>query len=51
MFVMPPFIAASILKFDDNEKQGIYKAISFEEVNDQIVELKVGAVFVVFFPM
>ncbi|KAB1209064.1 putative ethanolamine kinase [Morella rubra] len=34
------FDKASILKFDDNEKQGIYKTISFEEVNDQIVELK-----------
>lgn len=35
------YVAASTLQFDDIEKQKKYKEISFEEVNKEVVELKV----------
>ncbi|GMY35889.1 probable ethanolamine kinase isoform X2 [Fagus crenata] len=34
------FEKASVIEFDDNEKQRMYKMISFKEVHDEIVELK-----------
>lgn len=38
---LPCYVAASTLKFDDIEKQKKYKEISFEEVHNEVVELKV----------
>lgn len=38
--------AASVLEFDDNKKQKTYEAISFREVHDEILELKVFALFI-----
>lgn len=35
------FIAASVLKFEDNEKQKRYETISFREIQDEVKELKV----------
>jgi len=37
---------ASVLEFDDSEKQEIYKTISFREVHDAIMELKVLALYI-----
>ncbi|KAL0013815.1 hypothetical protein SO802_000884 [Lithocarpus litseifolius] len=34
------FEKASVLEFDDSEKQRMYKMISFKEIHDEIVELK-----------
>jgi ethanolamine kinase len=34
-------IAASVLKFEDNEKQKRYETISFREIQDEVKELKV----------
>jgi hypothetical protein len=34
-------VAASALKFEDNEKQKRYETISFTEVQDEVQELKV----------
>ena len=46
IFELPTFVAASVIEFDDNEKQRMYKMISFKEVHDEIVELKVVLVFI-----
>ena len=35
------FITASVLKFEDNEKQKRYETISFREIQDEVKELKV----------
>ena len=43
-FELPCYAAASTLKFDDIEKQKKYKEISFEEVHNEVVELKVFSV-------
>lgn len=34
-------LAASTLTFDEDEKQNKYETISFEEVNAEVIELKV----------
>jgi hypothetical protein len=34
-------IAASVLKFEDDEKQERYETISFREIKDEVKELKV----------
>jgi hypothetical protein len=34
-------LAASALKFEDNEKQKRYETISFREIQDEVKELKV----------
>jgi hypothetical protein len=44
IFELPPSVAASVLEFDDNEKQKMYKTISFKEVRDEIFGLKVVVV-------
>ncbi|KAM1508318.1 hypothetical protein ACFX10_017646 [Malus domestica] len=36
------FEKASALEFDDNEKQKVYKTISFSEVHNEMIELKVS---------
>lgn len=43
-------IAASNLEFDDSEKQRIYNTISFEEIHNEIIELKVVSPFIVVLP-
>jgi ethanolamine kinase len=35
-------LAASVLKFEDDEKQKQYETISFKEIQDEIKELKVS---------
>lgn len=37
-------IAASVLKFEDNEKQKMYEMISFREIQDEVKELKVHSI-------
>lgn len=39
--MLPPIVTASILQFDDIEKQRKYETISFEEVYNAVVEIKV----------
>ena len=34
-------VAASVLKFEDKEKQKKYETISFREIGDEVKELKV----------
>lgn len=41
-------VAASTLEFDDNEKQKLYKTISFSEVHNEIIELKVSSPIIVY---
>jgi hypothetical protein len=41
IFELPPSVAASVLEFDDSEKQRMYNMVSFKEVHDEIFELKV----------
>lgn len=42
------FFAASVLGFDDSKEQKTYETISFREVHDEIVELKVLAFIIPF---
>lgn len=41
MFNLQLFVAASKLKFDDKQKQEKYQTISFEELQNEVSELKV----------
>lgn len=36
------FVSASVLQFDDSEKQRVYETISFKEVHIDILEIKVA---------
>lgn len=40
-FLLSTVLAASNLEFDDSEKQRKFKTISFEEVHNEVNELKV----------
>lgn len=49
MVMMVSSIAASALEFDDGEKQRIYETISFKEIKNEIIELKVVTPFIYYF--
>jgi len=48
VFELPLFFSASVLEFDDSKMQKTYETISFKEVHDEIVELKVLALSICF---